>query len=111
MLDSHLRARLHGNAGAISSLPLVLAGAPRDTGPPAPPQLLSVASHFTLDLLHQGAGLDIAAVADTRALQAPWWPLTEAWLAEAAVAIAGRQQRGLPARSGKRDPNQRDQPG
>ena len=89
VLDSHLCAGLHGNAGAIGSMPLALAGAAPDSGRPTPPpQLLSVASLFNLELLYQGAGLDTSAVADARALQAPWWPLTEVWLAEAAAAIA-----------------------
>ena len=90
VLDSHLRAGLHGNAGAIGSMPLALVGAPVDAGKPLPPppQLLNVASLFNLELRYQGVGLDITAVADIRALQAPWWPLTEAWLAESAAAIA-----------------------
>ena len=72
VLDSHLRAGLHGNAGAIGSLPLALAGAAHDNRLPAPPpQLLSVASLFNLALRYQGAGLASAAVADARALQAP----------------------------------------
>ena len=39
-------------------------------------------SHLALQsaLLCQGTGQDIAALADTQPLQAPWWPLTEAWL-------------------------------
>jgi len=49
---------------------------------------LAAAADFNLALLYQGAGLDIAAVADSRALQALWWPLTEAWLSEAAAASA-----------------------
>ena len=98
VLDSHLRAGLHGNAGAIGSMPLATAAgrAPGRTGPgpadgaglPAPPQLLSVASLLNLELLYQAAGLDIGAVADARALQAPWAPHTQAWLQDAAGAIA-----------------------
>lgn len=86
VLDSQLRAGLHGNAGAIGSLPLALAA----TGPAgrAPAQLLSVASLLNLEQRYAAAGLDIGAVADTRALDAPWRPHTEAWLAEAAAAIA-----------------------
>jgi predicted NBD/HSP70 family sugar kinase len=96
VLDSHLRAGIHGNAGAIGSLPLALAAhrPPHagvhhtSTGLPAPPQLLSVASLLNLELLFDGAGLDIAAVADERALLPPWRPHTEAWLAEASAAMA-----------------------
>ncbi len=85
VLESHLRAGLHGNAGAIGSLPLAVAAVGKST---APAQLLSVASLFNLELRYQGAGLDVAAVADARALQAPWRPHTEAWLLEAAAALA-----------------------
>ncbi|MDO8376445.1 MAG: ROK family transcriptional regulator [Aquabacterium sp.] len=97
VLDSHLRAGLHGNAGAIGSLPLALAVAARteaggkgasSAALPAPPQLLSVASLLNLELLYDAAGLDIGAVADARALQAPWRAHTEAWLQQAAAAVA-----------------------
>jgi predicted NBD/HSP70 family sugar kinase len=82
VLDSHLRAGLHGNAGAIGSLPLARAG-----GSP-PPQLLDLASLVNLERRFEAAGLAIAAAADERALQAPWRRHTEAWLAEAGDAIA-----------------------
>ena len=92
VLDSHLRAGLHGNAGAISSLPLAVApgerGRGNGTGLAAPPQLLSVASLLNLELLYEAAGLDVTAVADARALRAPWLAHTEAWLADAAAALA-----------------------
>ncbi|MDH4391957.1 MAG: ROK family transcriptional regulator [Aquabacterium sp.] len=90
VLDSHLRAGLHGNAGAIGSLPMGLAGhagaGGSNAGPPA--QLLSVASLANLEALYRQQGLDTAAVADDRALQAPWLPHTQAWLADAAAAVA-----------------------
>lgn len=83
VIDSHLRAGRHGNAGAIGSLPLGLAG------PSAPaPQLLSVASLLTLERAFAAHGLDAGAAADERALQAPWRAHTEAWLHEAAAALA-----------------------
>lgn len=84
VIDSHLRAGLHGNAGAIGSLPL----ARSDAKGAAPPQLLSVASLNNLERLYQAAGLDIAAVTDERALQPPWAPVTQAWLDDAGTAIA-----------------------
>ncbi|HSW08473.1 ROK family transcriptional regulator [Aquabacterium sp.] len=87
VLDSHLRAGVHGNAGAIGSLPM--GRATRVGGKQAAPaQLLSVASLNNLERLYQAEGLDIAAVADERALQKPWLKLTERWLADAASAIA-----------------------
>lgn len=83
VIDSHLHGGLHGNAGAVGSLPLGRARAGQ-----APAQLLSVASLLTLERAYGAAGLDTTAVADARALQAPWLPHTEAWLAEAAAALA-----------------------
>jgi predicted NBD/HSP70 family sugar kinase len=85
VIDSHLRAGLHGNAGAIGSLPLGLA--PR-SGSAAPAQLLSVASLLNLERLYDAAGLDVAAALDGRALEAPWRPHTRAWLRDASAAIA-----------------------
>jgi predicted NBD/HSP70 family sugar kinase len=87
VLDSHLRAGVHGNAGAIGSLPMGRAA--RGGGKQAvPAQLLSVASLNNLERLYQAERLDIAAVADERALQKPWLKFTERWLADAASAIA-----------------------
>ncbi len=85
VLDSHLRAGLHGNAGAIGSLPMGLAASSDGT---APAQLLSVASLANLEARYRQHGLDTAAVADDRALQAPWLAHTQAWLADAAGAVA-----------------------
>lgn len=82
VIDSHLRAGLHGNAGAIGSLPLGLAHGG------TPPQLLSVASLLTLEARYTSAGLEADAVADERTLAPPWRPHTEAWLQEAGCAIA-----------------------
>lgn len=83
VLDGRLQAGLHGNAGALGSMALQQAD-----GPSTPPQLLGVASLLNLERRFQGAGLDPTAVADDRALTSPWWPQTQAWLAEAAAAIA-----------------------
>ena len=85
VLDSQLRAGLHGNAGAIGSLPMGLAQTGSST---APAQLLSVASLANLEARLRQHGLDTGAVADDRALQAPWLPHTQAWLADAAGAVA-----------------------
>jgi len=87
VLDSHLYAGLHGNAGAIGSLPLGLAGAPH-AGGRAPAQLLSIASLLHLEQGFAAAGLDPSAAADARALQPPWRPHTEQWLRQAGGAIA-----------------------
>ena len=83
VLDGHLHAGAHGNAGAIGSLPLERRGAGA-----SPRQMLSVASLVNLERLYAEAGLDIGAAADERALQAPWAPWTQRWLVDAADAIA-----------------------
>jgi predicted NBD/HSP70 family sugar kinase len=87
VLDSHLRAGLTGNAGAIGSMPLWLAKDGRDRGEP-PAQLLSVASLLSLEQRYAAADLDTAAALDARALQEPWLAHTTGWLAEASAAIA-----------------------
>jgi predicted NBD/HSP70 family sugar kinase len=84
VLESKLFAGIHGNAGAIGSMPLALGTA---HGEP-PEQLLGVASLRNLEQLYEDHGLPIDAVADERALQAPFAPLTQQWLAEAGRAIA-----------------------
>jgi predicted NBD/HSP70 family sugar kinase len=38
--------------------------------------------------MYSAAGLDDSATADTRAMTAPWWPVTECGLTEAAAATA-----------------------
>lgn len=85
VIDSHLRAGRHGNAGAIGSMPLGLAQAGHD-GPPA--QLLSRASLLNLEQLYEAAGLDPAASGDARALQGDWQVHTRGWLRDSAAAIA-----------------------
>jgi predicted NBD/HSP70 family sugar kinase len=84
VLDSHLRSGRTGNAGAIGSMSLGLGAARSEP----PRQLLSVASLFTLEKMYGQAGLDTGAVADDRAMRAPWLPVTQAWLAQCAPGIA-----------------------
>lgn len=83
VIDSHLQYGFHGNAGAVASVPLHASD-----GTQAPPQLLSTASLFQLEQRYQAAGLDPQAIEDARALEMPWRPWTERWLAEAARGIA-----------------------
>ena len=85
VINSHLHGGLHGNAGALGSIPLALAGSSAGA---APEQLLSTASLFSLEQLFVASGLDESAAYDARALQAPWLTHTCAWLADAASAIA-----------------------
>jgi len=84
VLDSQLHAGAGGNAGAVASMPLQRAL----PGSVAPAQVLSLASLLTLQTRYEQAGLDAAAALDDRALEAPWLDATEAWLDEAAPAIA-----------------------
>lgn len=93
VLDGQLHPGPRGNAGAIGSLALGLAppqgpgaGAAGATAPP--PQLLGLASLLNLERRYRAHGLAPAALADARALQPPWRAHTEAWLAEAASALA-----------------------
>lgn len=85
VINSHLHSGLHGNAGAVGSLPLGMA-TPGAKHPPG--QLLGDASLFNLEQLFMLAGLDPAAAHDARALQEPFVTHTEAWLDDAARAIA-----------------------
>ena len=85
VINSHLHSGLHGNAGAVGSLPLGMATA----GARHPPgQLLGDASLFNLEQLYTLAGLAPAAAHDGRALQEPFVTHTVAWLDDAARAIA-----------------------
>jgi predicted NBD/HSP70 family sugar kinase len=84
VLDSHLFGGIGGNAGAVGSLPLGLSG----VSAPAPAQLLSVASLWNLETLYTAAGVEADAWADERALADAWRAPTQAWLGDAAPAIA-----------------------
>jgi predicted NBD/HSP70 family sugar kinase len=85
VIDSHLRAGHHGNAGAIGSMPLGLSR-PDQAGPP--PQLLSRASLLNLEQAFEAAGLDPTAAGDARAVMPPWAAVTQHWLRDSAAAIA-----------------------
>ena len=85
VLSGHIVTGQRGNAGAIGSLPLGLA---QGDARRAPAQLLSVASLFNLESLYLARGLDAGAATDARALQPPWLEATEAWLRDAAPAVA-----------------------
>ena len=85
VINSHLHGGMHGNAGAVGSIPLGLA---QGGAGAAPEQLLSDASLFNLEQLFAAAGLDEGAAIDERALREPWLTHTSAWLDDAARAIA-----------------------
>lgn len=85
VIDSHLHRGLNGNAGAVASLPLQVAGA----GAAAPPpQLITQASLWDLEQRFREQGLEPLAAYDARALQLPWAVHTHAWTALAARALA-----------------------
>jgi predicted NBD/HSP70 family sugar kinase len=84
VIDSNLYAGLHGNAGAIGSLPIGVAA----PGAGAPAQLLSTASLLGLERLYENAGLDATAAYDERATQAPWAAHSAQWVEQASAAIA-----------------------
>jgi predicted NBD/HSP70 family sugar kinase len=83
VIDSHLHGGVSGNAGAVGSLPL--AAAPAAGG--LPPQMLSVASLFSLEARYRAAGLDPQAWTDGRAFTSAWRTETDAWVAESARAV------------------------
>jgi predicted NBD/HSP70 family sugar kinase len=94
VIDSHLHAGLHGNAGAVASMSLHV-GKPQVTQKAiaagtatVPQQLLSLASLVLLERRYRAAHLDPAACYDLRALTEPWVHHSQLWIDEAAPAIA-----------------------
>lgn len=86
VIDSHLHRGLHGNAGAVASLPLQVAASrrPREL----PPQLISQASLWDLEQRFREHALDPMAAYDARALFEPWRSHTREWVDTAALALA-----------------------
>ena len=84
VINSHLHGGLHGNAGAVASLPMSL---PKP-GTTAPDQLISHASLWELERRFETLGLDPHAAYDDRALAGPFEVATRAWVAHAAQALA-----------------------
>jgi predicted NBD/HSP70 family sugar kinase len=83
VLNSHVHSGVHGNAGAVASLPL---GLSRQTE--SPEQLISQASLWDLEQQFVKHGLDPQAAYDERAMITPWKSHTEAWTISAADALA-----------------------
>ncbi len=82
VLSGHLVTGKRGNAGAIGSMPMGLAGA-SGTG-----QLLEVASGWQLETLLLRAGHDASLVHSAAILEPSYRPLVEQWLADASNALA-----------------------
>lgn len=84
VIDGHLRGGLHGNAGALASIPVRLA---RPDDAALPEQLLSEASLITLERTFVAADLDPLALFDQRVLEEPWLTHTRTCLDGAGCAI------------------------
>jgi predicted NBD/HSP70 family sugar kinase len=83
VINSHLHNGVHGNAGAVASLPLGVS-----SGRGMPEQLLAHASLWELEQSFKEHGLDPTAAYDERAMQAPFETFTSAWIASASLALA-----------------------
>ena len=83
VLNSHLHFGLHGNAGAVASLPTSMT-----QGASLPEQLISQASLWELEQRFIALGLDPSAAYDERALTTPYALETNAWVTHAANALA-----------------------
>ena len=83
VIHSHPHAGVHGNAGAVASLPWpdTASGSHRQ-------QLIHQASLWELEERLQALGLDRMAAYDGRALEGPHTEPTRQWLAQAAQALA-----------------------
>ena len=86
VIDSHLHRGANGNAGAVASLPLQVAGSPYQRE--LPPQLISQASLWDLEQRFREHALDPMAAYDNRALFEPWLSYTREWVDRAALALA-----------------------
>ena len=83
VINSHLHNGVHGNAGAVASLPLQVS-----SGKGLPEQLIAHASLWELEQRLSAQGLDPKAAYDARAMQPPFEAHTSAWIASAAAALA-----------------------
>ncbi len=83
VINSHLHAGIHGNAGAVASLPLQTA-----KGRQVPEQLISHASLWELEQRLKQVGLDPSAAYDDRAMTGSYAAQTEAWIGYAAAGLA-----------------------
>lgn len=89
VINSHLHGGVHGNSGAVASLPLQLAE-PHTVGRglQMPEQLIGQASLWELEQRFLAAGLAPEAAYDDRATTEPFAAHTAQWIANAARALA-----------------------
>ncbi|MDE2417174.1 MAG: ROK family transcriptional regulator [Burkholderiales bacterium] len=83
VIHSHLHGGIHGNAGAVASLPLHVA-----QGRAMPQQLIARASLWELEQRFSSLGLDPIAAYDERALDAQHAEASRVWIDRAALALA-----------------------
>ena len=83
VLNSHLHNGVHGNGGAVASLPLQVSG---QEGMPG--QLIGHASLWELEQRFKFHGLDSSAAYDDRALSGAYEEHTRHWISRAALALA-----------------------
>lgn len=83
VINSHLHGGVHGNAGAVASLPMGLA-----QGNATPDQLIAHASLWELEQRYLAHQLDPHAAYDERALSPPYAAETQGWISHAALSLA-----------------------
>lgn len=83
VINSHLHGGVHGNAGAVASLPMGLARLAK-----TPEQLIGHASLWELEQRLSAQQLDPHAAYDERALSTPYESETRGWIQHAANALA-----------------------
>jgi predicted NBD/HSP70 family sugar kinase len=91
VIHSHLHTGVHGNAGAVASLPMNVAGGESSEGTSResmPGQLIDQASLWALEQRLIAVGLEPQAAYDDRAMQPPYRAETNAWVERAAIALA-----------------------
>jgi predicted NBD/HSP70 family sugar kinase len=86
VIHSHLHTGVHGNAGAVASLPMNVADSAAGSSPPG--QLIDQASLWGLEQRFIALGLEPQAAYDDRAMQSPYRAETNAWVDRAAIALA-----------------------
>jgi predicted NBD/HSP70 family sugar kinase len=90
VLNGQMHSGIHGNAGAVASLPRATLSNTKISNPldASPGQLLQQASLWDLEQLFSKQGLDMTAAYDERALAQPFSVLTSQWIESAADALA-----------------------
>ena len=89
VINSHLHGGIHGNAGAVASLPLQVASPPAAAvDATAPEQLISMASLWDLEQRFLSVGLEPSAAYDERATDGAYAEHTAAWIERAALGLA-----------------------